>query len=125
MKPTMMFSLTLILLVGMVMPVSAAGAPTFSQPSFQSPFVTPAFSIVDVLPRQSVTIMTATLAPNDTITVTMGNYGTGGVGGTVVGRTTSGAGGQVTATYNIPAALRDSYQIDVRLQSATSGLYST
>ncbi len=125
MKRTMIFSLTLMLLVGMVMPVSAAGTPTYTQPSAQSPLVTPAFTIVDVLPRQSVTIMTAILARNDTITVTMGNYGTGGVGGTVVGTITSGAGGQVTATYNIPAALQDAYQIDLRLQSSASGLFST
>jgi hypothetical protein len=52
----------------------------------------------------------------------MGAYGTLGVNGTVVGTTDSG-NGSFTATYTIPAVLRGSSRIAIRLQS-TSGHFS-
>lgn len=84
----------------------------------------PTFSIQSVVRDQSVTIRTNNLRPNDTFTVTMAPYGTLGIGGTVVATTSSGAGGTQTLTYDIPAGLKGSYRIAIRMYSATSGYYA-
>jgi hypothetical protein len=84
----------------------------------------PSFSIVSVVMDESVTIKTNNLPPNDTFTVTMGNYGTKGVGGVGVGSTSSGAGGTQTFTYEIPDSLAGLNQIAIRLQSPTSGYFA-
>ena len=83
----------------------------------------PTFSVVDVVEDQTVTIRTANFPANQDFVVTMGPMGTRGINGTVVDTTGSGAGGSFEATYNIPAALRGSYQIAIRLQSA-QGYYA-
>jgi hypothetical protein len=77
----------------------------------------PTFRIVSVQPGQSVTIETNNFPPGRDFQVMMGPIGTRGVGGTVVATTASGAGGTFQATYEIPAALRDSQQIAIRLES--------
>jgi len=84
----------------------------------------PTFSITGVVKDTSVTILTANFPASDTFTVTMGAYGTQGVGGTSVGSVSSGAGGSFSATFNIPAAYAGAYRIAIRLQSPTSGYYS-
>jgi hypothetical protein len=84
----------------------------------------PTFSITAVVRDSTVTIQAYNLPPNDTFTVTMGPYGTLGIGGVVVTSTASGSGGSQSFTYNIPAALSGSYQIAIRLQSSTSGYYA-
>ena len=53
----------------------------------------------------------------------MGAMGTRGVNGIKVATTSAGKGGIFTVTYNIPEALKGSYQIAIRLQSPTSGYY--
>lgn len=78
----------------------------------------PTFSIVSVVTDKTVTIQTANFPANQTFTVTMGPFGTRGINGTVVGTLQSGAGGALTATYNIPANLVGSYQIAIRAQTA-------
>lgn len=78
----------------------------------------PTFSVVDVVEDQTVTIRTANFPANQDFVVTMGPMGTRGINGTVVDTTNSGAGGAFDVTYNIPAGLRGSYQIAIRLQSA-------
>lgn len=78
----------------------------------------PTFTVTSVTADQTVTIQTANFPPNQDFQVTMGAYGTQGVGGTVVGTTNSGAGGSFSATYDIPANLRGSARIAIRLQSA-------
>jgi hypothetical protein len=82
-----------------------------------APRTIPTFSIVSVVSDQSVTIRTSNFPANQTFTARMGAMGTRGVGGTVVGTTQSGAGGTFTATYDIPAALRGSARIAIRLES--------
>jgi hypothetical protein len=77
-----------------------------------------------VVKETSVTILTANFPASDTFNVTMGAYGTQGIGGISVGTVNSGAGGSFTATFNIPAALIGSNKIAIRLQSSTSGYYS-
>jgi hypothetical protein len=84
----------------------------------------PTFSIESVITDQSVTIKTNNLPPNDTFTVTMGKYGTKGVGGVVVANTDSGTGGTQTLTYNIPESLFGLSQIAIRMQSPTTGYFA-
>ena len=84
----------------------------------------PSFTIVSVVTDESVTINTTNFPANDTFTVTMGNYGTKGVGGVVVGSTNSGAGGTQTFTYEIPDSLAGLHQIAIRLESPTSGYFA-
>jgi hypothetical protein len=83
----------------------------------------PTFTIVSVVRDTSVTIRTSNFPANQTFTARMGPIGTRGIGGTSVGTTNSGSGGSFTATYNIPAHLRGSYQIAIRLDSP-SGYFS-
>jgi len=84
----------------------------------------PTFSILSVIRNQSVTVQAYNLPPNDSFVVTMGPMGTRGINGIVVTTTDSGAGGAQQFTYTIPAALYNSYQISIRLQSPTSGYYA-
>jgi hypothetical protein len=50
--------------------------------------------------------------------------GTKGINGIKVASTASGKGGAQQLTYNIPAALKGSYQIAIRMQSPTSGYFA-
>lgn len=78
----------------------------------------PTFSISSVVTDTSVTIQTYNFPANQNFTVTMGPMGSRGVGGTVVATTNSGVGGSFSATYNIPAHLKGSRQIAIRLQTS-------
>jgi hypothetical protein len=89
-----------------------------------APFKIPTFKIDAVVRNETVTITTANFPANDTFTVTMGYMGTRGVNGIVVDTQASGMGGSFSETYDIPDALKDLYQISIRLQSPTSGYYS-
>ena len=84
----------------------------------------PTFSIISVEKDKSVTIQTSNLHPNDTFTVTMGKFGTKGIGGVVVANTASGTGGTQTFTYNIPDSLKGQALIAIRMQSPTSGYFA-
>ncbi|HEX9017568.1 MAG TPA: hypothetical protein VF806_00170 [Anaerolineaceae bacterium] len=84
----------------------------------------PTFTITGVAKNSTVTIQTANFPANDTFNVTMGAFGTLGIGGISAGTFTSGAGGVMTATFNIPAALQGSDRIAIRLQSPTSGFFA-
>lgn len=89
-----------------------------------APFVIPTFSIKEVDKNNSVTIETKNFPAGDTFTVTMGYYGTKGVGGIEITPQESGDGGKFTATYTIPEDLKDQYRIAIRLESPTSGYYA-
>ena len=84
----------------------------------------PTFSISSVVKDQTVTISGKNFPANDTFTILMGKYGTKGIGGINVGTTNSGAGGALSATYNIPASLASATRIAIRLQSSTSGYFA-
>lgn len=84
----------------------------------------PYFFIAGVVRDQSVTISAYNFPPNDTFTVTMGPYGSYGIGGITAGTWSSGAGGAFTATFNVPDQLDGSYRIAIRLYSPTSGYYA-
>ncbi len=113
----------LILLVLIVGPISVIAAPGAAPPAAPA-VVIPTFSISAVSVDNSVTIQTHNFLASDNFTVTMGPYGTKGIGGTVVGTQASGAGGSFSATYTIPAGLHGSAKIAIRLQSSTSAYYS-
>jgi hypothetical protein len=83
----------------------------------------PSFSITSVIRDQSVTIKTNNLPPNDTFDVLMGPKGSQGIKGTKVASLASGAGGIQTLTYDIPASLKGSTQIAIRLQSSSGSGY--
>jgi len=84
----------------------------------------PTFSIASVVADESVTIKTSNFPQNDTFTVTMGNYGTKGIGGSVVASTNSGSGGTLTLTYDIPDSLVGLSKIAIRMESPTSGYFA-
>lgn len=84
----------------------------------------PTFSIVSVETDKSVTIKTNNFPANDSFKATMGAFGTLGVGGVVVGKTSSGSGGVFTVTYTIPASLAGSSRLAIRLQSPTTGYFA-
>jgi hypothetical protein len=77
----------------------------------------PTFSISSVVTDATVTVQTANFPANQNFVVTMGAMGTKGVNGVVVGTTNSGAGGSFAATYNVPAQLKGSRQIAIRMQT--------
>jgi hypothetical protein len=84
----------------------------------------PTFSIQSVVKDSTVTIVTKNYPANDSFNVTMGKFGTQGVGGVSVTSVSSGTGGAQTFTFNIPASLQGESRIAIRLQSPTSGYYS-
>jgi len=103
-----------------------APAPTPGPTPTPGPVYTgiPTFTIVSVVKDTSVTIKTKNFPADDSFTVRMGKYGTLGIGGKVVATTDSGDGGSFTVTYNIPASLKGSARIAIRLQSPTTGYYA-
>lgn len=88
------------------------------------PNLIPTISIYSVARDSKVTIKTTNYPANDKFDVYMGAYGTKGIGGIKAGTLETGTGGTLTATFDIPTALKSSYQIAIRLQSATSGYFS-
>lgn len=84
----------------------------------------PVFYIDSVVRDSSVTISGYDFPPGQTFTVRMGEYGTLGIGGVAVTTYESGAGGNFTTTFSIPAAVAGRYQIAIRLDSSTGYYYS-
>jgi hypothetical protein len=78
----------------------------------------PAFSITKVIRDTSVSILTSNFPPRQRFEVTMGEFGTQGVGGVSVGSLDSGEGGALTATFNIPSKLKGLDQIAIRAQTS-------
>lgn len=83
----------------------------------------PTFSIIKVVRGQSVTIQAVNFPGNTKFDVTMGAFGSLGIGGTVVTSTIT-ASSAFTATYAIPAAWANADRLAIRLQSPTTGYYS-
>lgn len=77
----------------------------------------PTFRVCSVVQNQTVTIKTNNFPANQAFTVTMGPFGTQGIGGYVVGTMNSGVGGELAATFNIPAQLAGSSLISIRAQT--------
>jgi len=97
--------LALILLAAMAIPYQSMTAKAETIPTF---------SITDVTVDDTVTIQTQNYPANQTFTVRMGNFGTLGVGGIVVGSFDSGSGGSFSVTFDIPDALHGRSRIAIR-----------
>lgn len=78
----------------------------------------PTFKVCAVTRNETVEIVTNNFPANQTFTVTMGPMFTQGIGGTVVGTISSGDGGTITQSFEIPDYLAGSYRISVRAQTA-------
>jgi hypothetical protein len=102
-------------------PTEPQPTPTPAPPAYSG---FPTFTVTAVVRDSTVTISGSNFPGNDTFTVYMGAYGTKGVGGVSVGSTSTGSGGAITATYNIPSSLAGSTRIAIRLQSPTSGYFA-
>lgn len=114
MKKKFILALAILLISLAFTQLSSAAHPAITIPTFT-------ISAVDY--GKTVTIKGINFIPNDTYKVTMGKFGSKGVGGVQVA--TQGAGtGSFTATYDIPASLKDETTIAIRLQSPTTGYYS-
>ena len=112
------------LFVCLVLLAMIAGSLGFFHSQAQAGIVIPTITILSVSQDDSVTIRTANFPANETFNVLMGKIGTRGIGGTKVASVNSGSGGSFEATFNIPDALKGSYQIAIRLESPSSGYYS-
>jgi hypothetical protein len=121
MKRTLTILATIIFILSVTAPVAASGPVSWSSwPSTGYPY----FFIESVVKDQTVTIRAYNFPANDTFNVTMGYYGSYGIGGFAAGTTSSGSGGSFVATYTIPAALAGQSKIAIRLQSPTSGYFA-
>ena len=115
-KKTYTLVIVLIILMIMVSPIAVFAVKAYSG--------IPTFSIVSVEQDKTVTIKANNFPAGETFTVTMGAFGTLGIGGVIVQKTDSGSGGTFTVSYSIPASLAGSYRIAIRLQSSSSGYYA-
>jgi hypothetical protein len=106
--------LALILLAAMVIPYRSMTA---------SAEAIPTFDITNVTVDDTVTIQTRNYPADQTFTVRMGNFGTLGVGGIVVGSFDSGSGGSFSVTFDIPDALHGRSRIAIRADSS-QGFFS-
>ena len=117
MKSNTWFIVVLALLAALVFPSGALAAADAA--------TVPTFTIQSVVKDTSVTIYTYNFPANDTFDVLMNVMGTRGVNGIKVGSLNSGAGGSLSATYNIPDALKGDKQIAIRVQANSgSGYYA-
>ena len=104
--------LAIAMLAVLVIPASASPSKLY-----------PAMDILSVVQNQSVTVQTSYFPANDTFNVLMGLSGTEGIGGILVSRLTTNAGGSFLATFHIPPELQGQQIISIRLESPTSGYY--
>lgn len=77
----------------------------------------PTFGITDVEKGVAVGVETLNMPAGKTFKVTMGAYGTKGVGGIEAGTLDSAAGGVLKATFSIPAELKDMVRIAIRMET--------
>lgn len=84
----------------------------------------PTFSIVSVVEDSQVTIKTYNFPKDVDFKVTMGKYGTMGIGGILITTTDSGEGGSLALTYDIPEALQGLDRIAIRLEATGGGYYA-
>ena len=104
-------------------PTNTPGPSPTPKPTSAYKGVIPTISIVGVQQGVSVSIVTKDYPAGQTFTVRIGEYGTLGVGGTVVGTLNSGSGGSVAQIFSIPAALASREKLSIRLDSPL-GYYS-
>jgi len=106
---------------GQVLCIPSTTPPSTNPPPSSSSI--PTFVITGVTRNKQVSIKTNNFPPHQDFRVTMGSFGTKGIGGIEVAETYSGAGGSLAASYSIPRALRGLDRIAIRLESS-SGYFS-
>jgi hypothetical protein len=117
MKYLASFSLLLALLASLVVTAPAVAAPQYSK--------IPTFKIESVSADKVVTIRTHNFPAHDSFVVLMGPMHTRGIHGIKVATVSSKGGGTLKYTFKIPAALKGSNRISIRMQSNTgSGYYA-
>jgi len=84
----------------------------------------PTFMILSVVKDNTVKIQAYNFPAGQSFKLRMGEYGTLGIGGILVTTVNTGAGGNFTATYDIPAALAGKEKIAIRLDSASGYYYA-
>jgi len=114
----------LILAIPLGSGFTALSMPNTTMLVSNGPKVIPTFVITAVEEDQWVEIQTDNFPALDHFVVTMGPMGSKGINGIIIGTTYSGSGGRFTMKYDIPPALKGSYQIAIRLESPTSGYYA-
>jgi len=75
-----------------------------------------AFSIIEVIPGDQITIQTYFFPPDEIFNVLMGPEDSDGIGGYLVGSLWTGAGGSFKLVYRIPNALFDEPVIALRFE---------
>ena len=102
-----------------------AAAPEAAAPSPVEPVYVgiPTFTIGEVVQDKTVSIMTSNLPLHTDYSVLMGPYGTMGSGGTVAGTGKVEDSGNLKLTFDIPASLKGSTFIALRLE-ASNGYYA-
>jgi hypothetical protein len=85
---------------------------------------TPTLSIVGVVEDQQVTVKTHNFPANLTFVVRMGPIGTRAVNGTKVGEFSSGKGGSIEKTFDIPTGLQGDNLIAIRMDSTSGGYFA-
>jgi len=85
---------------------------------------TPFTNILSVVPDEEVTLQVFNFPADRDFIVTMGEIGTRGIEGYVVGVQYSGEGGSFIVTYPIPSALKGSDYIAIRLENTSSGYFA-
>lgn len=93
---------------------ATAAAPVVSV--FQGIPGVPTFGILKVTRDTNVTIQSNEFPANTKYTVKMGPSFSYALGGTVIGTFDSGKGGTANMTFNIPAELKGSDRIDIRVE---------
>jgi hypothetical protein len=84
----------------------------------------PTFTILGVTGGEKVTIITQNFPADREFVARMGEFGTKGVDGVIVGSVNSADGGSLTFTFDIPLELNTQDLIAIRLDSTTGGYYS-
>lgn len=105
-----------LIIVAVILVISGSAASSSS-------LLVPTISIQSVAADSTVTVTAVNFPKDQTFTVRMGEMGSLGVNGTVVGTTATGNSTAFTATYDVPAELNGRYQIAIRLDSP-QGYYS-
>ena len=85
----------------------------------------PYVTVTDVDPGSTVTLKGYDFPADHTFELYMGSVYSNGIGGTYVTLFTTGAGGEWTATFDIPSGLQGNQSIAVRLESTTDGYVVT
>lgn len=105
-------------------PLQTRAVFTLSQASLEAsraayhPHPIPTISITSVEKGESVTFMTHNYPAGYEFEVRMGPMYTRGINGTVVGTFSSGAGGSMEQTFDIPESLKDADRISIRASTA-------